>query len=146
MLTHRVSWPKLSAISAVTSNPHVYLKLFPRQTIRSDQVVIFLKHLLRHIPGRVFVLWDRIATHRAKKVWDFIRHHRVRLMVYYLPPYAPELNPDEGLWDHLKWHQLKGFCPMDLNALKHEIRRGIQRIRNRPHLIRAFLKETSIFS
>ncbi|MBE0433749.1 transposase, partial [candidate division WOR-3 bacterium] len=106
VLTHRGSWPKLSAISAVTSNPHVYLKLFPRQTIRADQVVIFLKHLLRHIPGRVSILWDRIATHRAEKVLNFIRNHRARLTVSYFPPYTPELNPDEGLWDHLKWHQL----------------------------------------
>lgn len=104
----------------------------------------FLNHLLRHIPQKIFIIWDRIPVHRAKKVRDFIKENSSRMRVYFLPPYAPELNPDEGFWDYIKWHQLKNFCPTNIRELKSEIRRCVKRIRSRPRLIQSFLKETPL--
>ena len=66
-----------------------------QSTIRAPQVVDFLAHLLRHLPGRLLVIWDRSKTHRSHLVAEFVADQRGRLALDYLPAYAPELNPVE---------------------------------------------------
>ena len=66
-------------------------RLFPG-SIRSPQVVKFLSHLLRHIPGKLLVVWDGLRSHRGRLVWDFVRAQRGRIWLEFLPAYAPELN------------------------------------------------------
>ena len=87
-----------------------YFRLFPG-TIRSPQVIEFLTHLLRHIPGKLLIVWDGLAGHRSRLTWEFIRQQRGRLWVEFLPGYAPDLNPVEYLWSHWKQHELPNFCP-----------------------------------
>jgi transposase len=92
ILRHCFNWPKLSAISAVTPNPHPYLHL-DRGTIASDEVIRFVAHLLRQIPGPIFLFWDGGNPHRSRRTRTALCAYRKRLWVYRLPAYAPELNP-----------------------------------------------------
>ena len=91
------NWPKLSAISAVTPHPQAYLHLVP-DTIASDEVIRFVRHLLRRIPTPLFLLWDGGNPHRSRRTREALAVYRSRLRVFRLPAYAPELNPDEWLW------------------------------------------------
>ena len=97
ILRHCFNWPKLSAISAVSPNPHAYLHLVPG-TIGSRQVIRFVEHLLRWIPGTLCLFWDGLNPHRSQQTRTALRAYGSRLWVYRLPAYAPELNPDERLW------------------------------------------------
>ncbi len=117
--------------------PHAYLRLV-RGTIRSAELMRFVRHLLRWIPSVIFLFWDGLNTHGSKKTPAALREHRSRLRVYRLPGYAPELNPDEGLWGWMKHHALAGQCPPDLEALEHSIRLALRRLRRRPQVIRSF--------
>ena len=87
-----------------------YFRLFPG-AIKSPQVVEFLEHLLRHLPGKLLIIWDGLRSHHSHLVWDFVRQQRGRLWLEFLPAYAPELNPVEYLWSHWKQHELPNFCP-----------------------------------
>jgi transposase len=87
-----------------------YFRLFPG-SIRSAQVVQFLRHLLRHIRGKVLVIWDGLRSHRSRMVSEFVMGTRGRLALEFLPAYAPELNPVEYLWGYWKQHELPNFCP-----------------------------------
>ena len=73
-----------------------YFRLFPG-AIRSPQIIEFLSHLLRHVPGKLLIVWDGLPGHRSRATWEFIREQRGRLWVEFLPGYAPELNPVEYL-------------------------------------------------
>jgi transposase len=139
MLRHCFNWPKLSAISAVTPNPHAYLHLVPG-SVTSPQVIRFVRHLLRWIPTPLFLLWDGGNPHRSRLTRAALAAHRDRLRVYRLPAYAPELNPDEWLWAWLKQHALRGLCPPDLRVLCQSIRGAVRRLRRRPDLIRSFFQ------
>jgi transposase len=55
-----------------------------------------------------------------------------------LPAYAPDLNPSEGVWQHLKNVELRNISCKDLNELRYELRLAILRLRSRPHLVRSF--------
>ena len=64
-------------------------------------VVRFLRHLLRHIPGLLLVIWDGAPIHHGQAVKDFLASGgAARLQLEVLPGYAPDLNPDEGLWNY----------------------------------------------
>jgi hypothetical protein len=99
----------LSAIAGVTWW-NLYFRLFPG-AIRSTQIIEFLSHLLRHIPGKLLIVWDGLPGHRSRMVWDFVRQQRGRLWLEFLPAYAPELNPVEYLWSHWKQHELPKLLP-----------------------------------
>ena len=121
-----------------------YFRLFPG-SIRGPQVVQFLAHLLRHIPGKVLVIWDRLPAHRAAVVKDFAAQQQGRLAWEFLPAYAPELNPVEYLWGHWKQHELPNLCPRTYWELSHAARRALRRMRRRPTLVTAFWRQAELF-
>jgi transposase len=139
LLYHCFNWPKLSAISAVTPRPKAYLRLV-RGTITSPYVIGFVRHLLHWIPGTIFLFWDGLNTHRSIMTRAALAQHHPRLRVYRLPAYAPELNPDEGLWAWMKQHALAGQCPPNLEVLERSIRLALRRLRCRPQVIRSFFR------
>ena len=96
---------RISAISGLSVSPvRQRLGLYYQwhhHNIRQPEVCEFLSHLLRHLRGPVIVLWDRLRLHRLPPVQNLCR--RVpRLRLEYFPAYAPELNPDEQVWNLTK--------------------------------------------
>lgn len=143
MLQYHFNWKTLSAIAGVTWW-NFYFRLFPG-TIRSPQVVAFLRHLLRHLPGKVLVIWDGLRAHRSRMVQAFVDTQRGRLQLECLPAYAPELNPVEYLWGYWKHHALPNFCPTTFGELSWHARRALRRMRRRPTLVTAFWKQADLF-
>ncbi|MBA0084771.1 MAG: transposase [Acidobacteria bacterium Pan2503] len=143
VLQYHFNWKMLSAMAGVTWW-NFYFRLFPG-TIRSPQVIEFLSHLLRHIPGRLLIVWDGLTGHRSRLTWEFIRQQRGRLWVEFLPGYAPDLNPVEYLWSHWKQHELPNFCPQNFGQLSHHARKALRRMRKRPSLVIAFWRQAELF-
>lgn len=143
MVTHRYSWPKLSAISGVSTTGKLYI-LVRRGTIATPQVLVFLRHLLRHVDGRIILVWDNVRPHQSAAVKRFVHDQRRRLSLEPLPPYAPELNPDEWVWRYLKQVELANFAPRHLGELKTGLREATQRIRMRTGLMRSFLEASAL--
>lgn len=143
VLRHRSSWPKLSAISAVSRRGRLYLMLVDG-SIRSREVLRFLKHLKRHFGHGVIILWDRALIHRSKTVREFLRQSHKGLEVEFLPAYSPDLNPDEWFWNHMKNRKLANFCPNNVGDLKSAIRRSVLQIRQRPSLVRSFFHASQL--
>ena len=85
---------------------------------KTPHVVAFLRDLLRHIRGKVIVVWDGWKPHAgAARIVASPRLETVRL-----PGYAPELNPVEHLWSRLKWGHLANAAPIDSAELHKKIR------------------------
>src|SRR5215469_2710354 len=143
VLQYHFNWKTLSAMAGVTWWSF-YFRLF-RGSIRSPQVVEFLHHLLRHIPGKLLVIWDGLKCHRSRLVWDFVRQRQGRIWLEFLPAYAPELNPVEYLWGYLKQHELPNFCPKNFDELSHYGRKAPRRMRRRPTLVMAFWEQAELF-
>ncbi len=143
VLQYHFNWKTLSAIAGVTWW-NFYFRLFPG-AIRSPQIIEFLSHLLRHIPGKLLIVWDGLPGHRSRAVRQFAQQQRGRLWLEYLPGYAPELNPVEYLWSHWKQHELPNFCPTTLGQLSDSARQALRRMRRRPTLVCAFWEQAELF-
>jgi transposase len=102
----------------------------------SGDVVAFLEHLLREVPGRMVLIWDGSPIHRSPTIQEFLANGAAqRLHLERLPAYAPELNPDEGLWQQLKGVELRNLCCFDVPHLHDELRSAVKRVRRKPHII-----------
>lgn len=105
IVRHCYNHDRISAISGIAVSPRrfhcsLYCQLY-EDNIQGDEVATFLRSLLRQIPGHLVVLLDNGGIHHGEPVQDLLsRTSRLHLVPF--PPYAPELNPDEGVWQLLK--------------------------------------------
>jgi transposase len=105
ILVHRYCHERISAISGIAVSPKrfhctLYCQLY-EDNIQGEEVAAFLHHLLHQVKGHLIVLLDNGKIHRGDPVQELLaRTSRLHLTPF--PSYAPELNPDEGVWNHLK--------------------------------------------
>jgi transposase len=105
VLHHRYGHDRISAISGIAVSPKrfhctLYCQLY-EDNIQNQEVAVFLRHLLHQVRGHLIVLLDNGKPHRGESVQELLaRTSRLHLEPF--PPYAPELNPDEGVWNQLK--------------------------------------------
>lgn len=134
-----LSWDHLSVMAAMTPAGKLYIAI-QEQAFNGDGIVSFLKHLLRHIPGPLLLIWDGLPAHRGQTVKAFLRAGAAqRIHLERLPSYAPDLNPTEGIWHHLKHVQLRNLCCHSLPQLAVELRKAVARLRHKTDVIVSFL-------
>lgn len=141
---HYPYWEHLSVISAITSEGELYT-MTREKAFDGQAIVQFLKHLSRHVSGKLLIIWDGLPAHRSRTVKDFLRqggakHHYLAR----LPSYAPELNPDEGVWHYLKNVEMKNLCCHDLHELRDELAKAIARLRRKPDRIKGFIRQVHL--
>lgn len=137
ILRHLLTYDHLSVISAITAQGKLYT-MAQDHSITGPDVVRFLKHLLRHIPGKLLVIWDGATIHRSRVIKTFLADGAAeRILLERLPGYAPELNPDEGIWNYLKRVELKNVACRNLSHLQVELRKAIARLRHKIDVIQA---------
>jgi putative transposase len=137
---------KISVISGISVSPRqhrlgLYYLLF-YDNIGQDEVCMFLRELLRHLRGPVIVLLDNSSTHKGAPVEQLLGQHR-RLRIEHFPSYAPQLNPDEGVWSLAK-RELANSCPNDVDELMENILGSIEAIRNSPQKLRGCIAQSEL--
>ena len=140
---------RISVISGISLSPKrqhlgLYYLLFS-DNIGQEEVCVFLRELLRHLRGPVIVLLDNSSTHEGEPLEKLRRKHP-RLTIEHFPPYAPQLNPDEGVWSLAK-RELANSCPKDVEELMEDVIRSINEIRTSPEKLRGCIlqPELSVF-
>ena len=136
----RFSINMLSAVS-----PRGKLRFMVTESrVNAGVFIEFLKRLLHNAKRPIYLIVDGHPTHKAKKVRKFVDGTQGKLKLFYLPPYSPELNPDELVWNHIKSHRL-GRTVADtketLKALAHSALRSLQRS---TRLIQRFFHEEHV--
>jgi transposase len=143
VLQYHFNWSKLSVIAGITFF-NFYFRLYPG-SIGAAELIGFLQHLQRHIPGKLLIVWDKLPAHRSRAVRDYLAGLHGRITMHYLPSYAPELNPVEYIWGYCKQHELPNVCAKDFTQLRGGARRALGNMRRRPTLIAAFWKQSSLW-
>jgi putative transposase len=131
---------KVSVIGAVSISPvahrlGLYFATDPKEFFNGERVVTFLRDLLRHLRGKVIVVWDGGTNHRGEAVRAFLRRNK-RLWLERLPAYAPDLNPVEAVWSWLKYAKLANFVPENVRELDDRVLEYLIPLKCDPHLLR----------
>jgi transposase len=140
----RDKWSAISCItlSPVARRPGLYFELLDHNA-RGADVVAFLGGLHRRL-GPLTVVWDRNQIHsksRAVKAW-LAKHPGVAAEDF--PGYAPDLNPDEGVWGWTKYGRLANLAANDKQELWDHVVDELIEVKHRPDLLSAFIREAGL--
>ena len=128
-------------MSGITLDGRLYM-IEQERAFKGEDVVRFLKHLTRQIEGKLLVIWDGSPIHRSKALKRFLAGGEAsRVQLEQLPGYAPDLNPEEGIWKHLKCVELKNLCCQSVSELRVELRKAKERLRHKKHVILGCLRQ-----
>jgi len=145
---HR-SWARhdrRSVISALTVSPRrrrigLHFAIYPNN-IRTPESGGFIRALRRKIGTKLLLVWDRLNVHRsaAKEL-----QRRGDLPIEWLPPYAPDLNPVEQVWNNSKYGTLANYLPKDLFDLHCATAVAITRQADQQALLRSYFRHAGLF-
>lgn len=126
-------------ISAVTRRGVMRFMLIPGK-LSAEVFVDFLKRLIHNWPHAVFLIVDGHPVHRSVAVSKFVASTKGKLQLFHLPPYSPDLNPDEQVWNHLKNHGVGRLPITGPDQLKHSILSHLRKLQKLPCLVRSFFR------
>jgi transposase len=131
----------LSSISGITSDGRLFMQVRPT-SYNAAAVMGFLRVLLRKISGKIVVIWDGSPIHRGHEIKDFLKRGAAkRLHLEQLPGYAPDRNPEEGIWNYLKRVELGNVCCSDLAQLRHKLIQAKERLRHKKEIIKSCFRQ-----
>jgi DDE superfamily endonuclease len=111
----------------------------------TDSLIEVLGELRRSLgEEKATLLWDGLPAHHSTAMRAWVASQRHWLVVERLPASAPDLNPVEGLWSCLKTVELANLTSPTLGEVVAQAHRGIQRVRDTPHLAYPFLRRTGL--
>jgi len=104
----------------------------------------FLRRLIRAAPRKVFLIVDNLRVHRARPVTEWVQANQDWIELFYLPPYAPEHNPDEFMHNDLKQALARRRAPKTKAAMKSELLSYMHGLQKRPAKVRSFFQAATV--
>lgn len=140
---------RISTIGAITVDARrqrvglVYNMLGDNGNFRGPGIAYFVRMLQTAIGGPVTIIWDRITIHSCEEVERCLKRES-GVVVEAFPPYAPTLNPADGVWGYIKYGRLPNYTPPDLDVLRTTVTAELDRLRREEHLLRSFIRHTKL--
>src|SRR5258708_26738789 len=145
ILRVKLTHDHLSAIGAITPEGKILMQT-QDHSYKGGDVVGLLQVVTREIPGKLLVIWDGASIHRGQAVKDFLAHGGAkRIHLERLPGYAPELNPQEGVWNLLKRVELKNVCCLEVHQVQTQLRLAKARLSHRTSFLRQCFAHAGCF-
>ena len=134
----------LSMMSAITPQGWLFTRT-RYEALNGMDSVHFLIHLHSQTSRKLLVIWDGSPIHRNTDVRDYLANGAAKhIHLERLPAYAPDLNPDEGTWRHLKQVELANVCCADLLDLHSHVCSAVSRLRRKPHIIQSLFAQAGL--
>ncbi len=133
----------VSAISAVNARGEFWYEIYTER-LNAPRFVELLTHFMRGRKRPVFLVLDGHPAHIANAVAQYVQRLAGRLELHFLPGYAPELNPDEFVWNHLKRQGVSKTPLRRDESLRSRVQSDLARIQSRPALVRSFFHAPSV--
>jgi len=134
---------QVNAISAVNSKGAFWFKIYTGM-LNAFIFMLFLKDFMKRRYRPVFLVVDGLPAHKAKSVAKYVQSTEGRLELHFLPPYAPDLNPDEFVWSHLKTNGTSKKPLRKNESLKRRAAEDLTKIKHDKKLVRSFFQAESV--
>lgn len=134
---------RANQISTITNHGEVRFMTYT-QTMTAALFLVFLGRLLRSTTGKVFLIVDRLRAHMTPAVQTWLAAHQDRIEVFYLPRYAPEVNPDEYLNNDLKGQVHKSGLPHNKGEVRSHIQDFMRRLLHLPEHVMSYFQHPSV--
>lgn len=129
----------LNMISAITARGELRFMVTGKR-IGAKVFVEFLRRLVHGWKRPIFLIVDSHPTHRAKLVKAFVKRTKGKLRLFYLPPYSPELNPDEYVWNDVKSNGVRRSMITNVRDLRSAVECRLRYLQKNPQHVRTFFQ------
>ncbi len=134
---------RANMISAINNQGHVRFMVY-EETMNQRLLLDFMKRLVAESKRKVFLILDNLRVHHGKIVAAWLAEHSNEIEIFFLPPYAPECNPDEYLNHALKKDVHSGNLPRTKKDIKHKIHSFMRRLQHKKDRVRAFFYHPAV--
>jgi transposase len=114
------------------------------RNVKAEDIVDFLEQLRRRLPNGFTVLWDGSRIHRKAKLVDAYLWRHPKIVSERLPAYAPELNPDELVWNWTKYGRLPNLAAKNTDTLRDHVIDELVHLQQHPELLKSFVRKTKL--
>lgn len=135
-------WSKLSMISAISARGQIAFKIV-EGSINTDQFIEFLAGLVEDAEQKIFLVVDNLRVHHAKKVTEWLADKQDQIELVFLPPYAPESNPDEYLNRDFKTALRTGPVSHDRSSLLEKATAFMNKLTSMPEHVMNYFRHPS---
>lgn len=133
----------INAISAVNSKGAFWYNVYPGK-LNAALFLHFLQDFMKYRRKPAYLVLDSLAVHKAKSVHAYVKSTQGKLELHYLPTYAPDTNPDEFVWHHLKQNGTSKKPLRTNESLQARVIADLSAIERNPTLVRSFFKAGSV--
>lgn len=134
---------RINMISAISNNGRTRFMIY-RKTMTARVLIEFMSRLIRDAGRKVYLILDNLKVHRSSVVRAWLAAHQSEIEVYYLPPYSPELNPDEYLNGALKEKVHRGLRARSSEGLTYKVRSFMRKLSRRPQNVINFFRHSKV--
>ena len=122
---------RVNMISAISSQGSVRFMVY-QDAMNQQRLIRFMERLMRTSEQKVFLILDNLKVHHGKFAAAWLEKNKEKMEVFFLPPYAPEYNPDEYLNHALKISVHSGQLPYTAEDISHKIQSFMRRLQHHP--------------
>ncbi len=130
-------------ISAISSQGKVCFMVY-QETMNQQRLIRFMKRSIRTSEQKVFLILDNLRVHHGKLAAAWLEKHREKIEVFFLPPNAPEYNPDEYLNHALKISVHSGHLPYTIEDISHKSLSFMRKLQHHPPSVSNFFRHSSL--
>ena len=141
---------RVNMLSALTSQGKVRYMLY-EDSMDQKRLITFMSNLIRTSKQKIFLILDNLRVHHGKIAAEWVSRHQDKIRLFFLPPYAPEYNPDEYLNHALKLSVHSGDLPKDRSDIRYKTNSFMRTLQHNkanasafflhPHISYAFVRE-----
>jgi transposase len=133
----------ISMISAITNKGKVFWKLH-EGSINGELVLDFVKRLIRNKKNKIFLILDNAKTHHSIMLKEWVRKNKDKIKLFYLPPYSPDLNPDEHVNSDVKYGVGSKTPKRTREGLRAATEEHMRMLKKTPERIIKYFKDPAI--
>lgn len=133
----------INVISAVTARGEFWAATYTGK-LNAEAFGAFLKNFMKGRRSKSFLVVDGHPAHKANLVKHYIQSLNGRLELHFLPPYAPDLNPDEFVWSHMKTNGVSKKPLRKNESMRARVEEDLAILKGNPKLIRSFFRAESV--
>ena len=136
---------RINLLSAITNQGKVRFMMY-KDKMSPELFIKFMARLVKDSRRKLFLIVDNLRTHHSRAVaeWLALPEIKTRIELFFLPPYSPELNPDERLNSDLKGQMRSGLIPITKSEVKRKIISSMRIIQKRPERVKKYFEDKRI--
>jgi len=134
---------KCNMISSITNKGKLSFMVFD-ENFTIPVFLKFLRRIIKQSTQKIYLIVDGHPVHRAKKVKAWVEKHSEEIRLYRLPPYSPEINPDEYLNNDVKMNAVGRKRPINKVELKKNVRSYLRSTQKKPEKVKKYFCQEDV--